>query len=310
MNEQTCPCGRPTAGAWLCKTCVKTLEVAIANVSAYHGDLETLRTKRTRYGSGAAIKGSIGKAQPLGMDARFARAEVGSEIDHDTRNTVSIWCRVVMEEQPELSGPWCRHACLHVSCGAAFRRRFPKRDTVQSMCAYLQRQLGYIVREEWAEEILDEFHNIERRLARLIDRPADRWYAGKCSTEIVGDDGEAEVCIAELYALAERGHIDCPRCKTRHDVQARRDFLLAEAREVYVTATEAAGALTAWTDYEGSVDKLADRIRKWRDRDKLETHGQTVVLGQDRDLYRLGDIERLLMIDAQHARVRTKEEVA
>lgn len=303
MTEQTCQCGRPTAGAYLCVNCVKTLEVAIGNIPAYYDDLETLRTKQARYGS-ERTKGSIGKSQPLGMDLRFTKAAAGSEIDHDTRNTVSTWCRVVMEEQPELVGPHCHHACLHVSCGAVFRRHFPKRDTVKSMCAYLLRQLSYITRERWAEEILDELTDIEARLSRLIDRPADRWYAGKCSIE----DDEGEVCEAEVYALKTRGTIRCHRCGYEHDVERRRDFLLKEAREVLVTATEAAGALMAWTDYHGSQDKLIDRIRKWATGTetrpaRLTPKGHATVKGQQRSLYRLGDIEVLLMTSAQDTQI-------
>ena len=310
MTEQTCQCGRPTAGAWLCPNCVKTLDVALGNIAAYYDDLETLRTKQTRYNS-ERTKGSIGKSQPLGMDLRFTRAAIGSEIDHDTRSTIVAWCKVVMDEQPELLGAHCKHACLHVSCGAVFRRRFPHRDTVRSMCAYLQRQLSYIVREQWADQIHDELTDVEARLSRLIDRPADRWYAGKCSIE----DEDGEVCEAEVYALKTRGTIRCHRCGYEHDVETRRDFLLKEAREVLVTATEAAGALMAWTDYHGSQDKLVDRIRKWAapkvDKEgrvlkaaRLATKGHATVRGQQRSLHRLGDIEVLLLTSVQDTRMR------
>lgn len=309
MSEQLCQCGRPTAGAYLCPQCIKTLDVALGNIPAYYDDLETLRTKQTRYAS-ERTKGSIGKSQPLGMDPRFARAAAGSEVDYATRNTITTWVRLVMEEQPPLSGPHCHHACLHVSCGAVFRRMAPKRDTVRSWCAYLQRQLAYLVRERWADEILDELTDVEARLSRLIDRPADRWYAGKCSIE---DDGV--ICEAELYALKTRGNVRCHGCGYEHDIEKRRDFLLREAREVLVTATEAAGALMAWTDYSGSQEKLVDRIRKWatpvlddqgnvKRAARLVTKGNATVKGQERSLHRLGDIEVLLMKTEQDTRLR------
>ena len=300
-QQQTCHCGTPTAGAWLCDRCVKTLEVAFVNVPAYYGDLDTLRRKQTRYGDGG--RSGIGKAQPLIVDGRFTdRTGDGSRIDDETRNTVTTWCRMVMDEQPQMAGPYCRTACLHTSCAALFRKRYP-RDTVQSMGAYLLRQLRWIIREEWAEEILDEFTDLENRLRRIVDRPAEKWYAGKCSSE-VDVDGETVTCAADLYARSERGFMDCGACGTRHDVSKRRDFLLREAREVSVTATEAAGALMAWTDYDGSLEKLTDRIRKWRDRDQLSTHGSIRVSGQMRDLFRLGDIEVLLMRKANDTRMR------
>jgi hypothetical protein len=310
MTEQLCECGRPTAGSYLCPQCIKTLDVALGNIPGYYDDLETLRTKQTRYVS-ERTKGSIGKSQPLGMDLRFVRAGLGSEVDYAARNTLTTWVRLVMDEQPPLSGPYCAHSCLHVSCGATFRRRAPKYDTVRSMCAYLQRQLSFVVRERWAAEVLDEITDVEARLARLIDRPADRWYAGKCSIE--GEDGD--VCEAEIYALKTRGKAKCHRCGYEHDIESRRDYLLREARNVNVTATEAAGALLAWTDYGGSEEKLVDRIRKWATTEyhpdgtvkrvaRLETHGSIQHLGRDRSLYKLGEIEKLLIESAQHDQKR------
>lgn len=300
MSDKTCQCGQPTSGAKMCPRCIKTLEVSIANVGAHHGDLDTLRRRQTRYGDGHG-KGSIGKSQPLPVDQRFTdRTGDGSRLDMETRNTVSTWCRIVMDEDPRIVGPYCAHACLHTSCATTFRRRYP-RDTVQSMCAYLLRQLRHVTSAEWVEEILDEFTDLERRLSRMVDRPADRWYAGKC-----GAEHDGEVCEADLYARADKGDVECRTCGETHKVDERRTYLLREAREVLVTATEAAGALIAWTEYDGSLQKLIDRIAKWRDRGLLITHGQMPVKGQPRDLYRLGDIEtRLMAAEQQRSLKRT-----
>lgn len=303
MTEQTCQCGRPTAGAWLCPRCIETLEISIVNVSAHHGDLNTLRRKQTRYTDGHG-KGGIGKSQPLPVDLRFTdRTGDGSRLDDETRNTVSTWCRTVMEEQPRKFGPYCATACVHASCAELWRKRYP-RDTVSDMCSYLMRQLRFITQERWADEILDEFTDLETRLARMVDRPADRWYAGKCSAQHDAGNGKTVICEAELYAKADKGHVDCRVCGERHDIKTRRELLLNEAREVLVTATEAAGALLAWTDYDGSMQKLIDRITKWRERGLLSSRGHAMVKGQDRDLYRLGDIETRLMSVEQERRLR------
>lgn len=285
-----CTCGRPTSGAWLCVRCTKTLAYSLPNIAAYYDDLETVATKRARYGNGAAVKGSIGKAQPLPVDLRFAGSiATGTQLRWDARNTVETWARVVIEEQPELHGPTCE-TCLHTSCHAQ-RRRVGPRDAVRSMLAYLDRQFRHITSQEWVEEMLDQFTDLERRLCRFVDRPADRWYAGKCSV----DD-----CPHELYAAVDRGTVVCRACGIEHDVAERRDFLLSEAKDYLVTATEAAGALLAWTDYDGSESKMVDRIRKWRDRGRLEVRGSEEIGGKDRDLYRLGDVQALMIEAAQH----------
>jgi hypothetical protein len=312
MTETICGCGRPTAGAVLCEDCTTTFRWAIVNVAAYTADLETVRTKRARYGSTGATKGSIGKAQPLPVDSRFAngapRLEVfggvggsvtapGTQLRWDVWNTVVAWCRTVMEDQPELHGPACID-CLHVSCSAVRRRRWPA-NNVASMIHYLTRQFRLICSEQWAPVMMDEFLDLERRLCRMIDRPADRWYAGKCSAS--DENGQ---CNVDLYATSDRGTIDCPGCDTRHDVAKRREFLLDEAKGILVTATEAASALLAWTDYDGSENKLIDRIRKWRDRGHLDVQDVTSLHGRDRHLYRLGDIQDLLIRRAQSEQQR------
>jgi hypothetical protein len=140
-----------------------------------------------------------------------------------------------------------------------------------------------------------------------VDRPADKWYAGKCSTTTMGDPDNPSVgsCGVELYAREDRGWIDCPGCGVRHDVAERREFLLIEARDYLVTATEAARALLAWTDYDGTETKLMDRIRKWRDRESLDVADVTSLQGRDRHLYRLGDIQDLLVGDARNTQDRS-----
>lgn len=300
MTTNTCTCGRPTAGAWLCDRCQRTFAVAIANIAAYWNDLDTVETKRTRYGSSTSIRGSIGKSQPLPPDGRFLdRTGRGTQAKWDTWNTVVAWCRTVMEESPRRFGPVCALPCLHTSCAAVRRTAWP-RNTISGMCAYLDRQFRWIVREAWAPDMLDELLDVERRLVRLINRPADRWYAGKCSAT----DETGNYCPTELYATVDRGTVTCPSCDTRHDVAERRDFLLAEAKDYLVTATEAAGALLAWTDYDGTETKLIDRIRKWRDREKLEVRDVTSLQGRDRHLYRLGDVQELLVEHAQREQRR------
>lgn len=318
MSTRTCTCGKPTAGAVMCADCEKTFAYAIANVGVYFTDLGTVERKQARYGNGAATKGSVGKSQPLPVDMRFVdagpppesmeggvkkvtttvrRAELapGNQLRWDAWNTVVAWCRTIMEEQAQLHGPVCE-SCIDISCAAIRRRAWPQ-NTVLSMVNYLSRQFRWLVHEDWAPAMFDEFLDLERRLARFVDRPGDRWYAGKCWV------GEGDnVCTAELWARSEgQRHIDCPACKYRHDVSTRRDVLLGEAKEYLVTATQAAGALMAWTDYDGTERKLVDRIRKWRDREKLEVRDVTSLSGQDRHLYRLGDIQDLLVEAAQKA---------
>lgn len=286
-------CTKPTAGAHICRACETTLAYALANIAAYYDDLRTVAERRTRYGAQAG-KPSIGKTQPLPVDMRFVDtanhggAGRGTALAEDARNTLVGWCRATREHNPTRTGPACRDACLHTTC-AGVRRTTPPADTVPSMVRYLARMTPAILREDWIGDMLDELLYLEKRLRRFVDRPAERWYAGKCD------------CGVDLYAQADRGTVRCTGCDAEYEVALRRDFLLREAEDYLVTATEAARALIAWTDYDGTVDKLTDRIGKWRDRDQLEVRDVTSLNGRDRHLYRLGDIQGLL-IDAARAR--------
>ncbi len=196
------------------------------------------------------------------------------------------WCRVLMDEQAQVLGPLCPRPCLHASCSVIRVRRWPV-NTIGSMCLYLDRQHRWIEGRDWAPVLLDELLDLERRLVRMVNRPPERWYAGKCD------------CGVDMYATQDRGDVTCSACLATYDVTTRREFLLAEAKDYLVTATEAAGALLAWTDYDGSETKLVDRIRKWRDRNKLPVADVTSLAGRDRHLYRLGDVQQLLVEHAQ-----------
>jgi uncharacterized Zn finger protein (UPF0148 family) len=292
MTEQTCTsCGRAVhQGTTLCARCVKTLDHALVNVAAHYDDLDTLRTKRTRYATGGTTRGSIGKTRPIGVDLRFVtpsdvdgdREGQGTALVDDVRTTITHWTKRALATWPDLT---------------------PPADHLPACCHFLGGYLTAIAGQPWANDLLEDVLRLEVLLARMVDRPADRWYAGKCWVP----DHNGVDCQQELYATEDSGTITCPTCGVQHDVAERREVLLTEAREVHVTATEAAGALIAWTDYDGSEAKLVDLIRRWRDRDKLEVQDVTSLLGKDRHLYRLGDIQELLVQHAQRAQTRRLE---
>lgn len=300
MN-QICTCGQPTTGAWLCKKCAHTFRWALVNVAAHYTDLGNVERKQTRYG-GSATKGSIGKAQPLPVDMRFTGTKPddspGTQLKYDVWATVVAWTRAVMGDQPQRHGPTCESHCLHITCAAARRSRWPN-NTITSMVGYLARQFSYVLSQRWATDMYDEFLDLERRLTRMVNRPADRWYAGRCG--VADDHG---TCETELYAQADRGTITCPGCEITHDVAERREFLLNEAKDYHVTATEAAAALLAWTEYDGTTKKLIDLIAYWRKEKALDDHGVTEVNGQWRTVYRLGDVQDRLIEHAQREQER------
>jgi hypothetical protein len=318
-----CACGRPTAGAHLCDRCSKTFSYALVNTAVYYLELDTIERKGTRFTDPAGGSAAIGKTQPLIVDDRFldnykviehedGKTETvgrGSQLRSDVETVVRAWARRVAAPFPPIPGPVCADACLHVSCAnirRAHAHQLPESHEIPALVAYLARHMPWILRQPRCTDMLADFLHLERRLTRMVDRPPATWYAGKCSARLNTDDnGAPELCETELYARVDKGFIDCPGCRTRHDVTERREILLREAQNIHVTATEAAQALISWTDYDGSTEKLVDRIRKWRDRGKLEDVDMIPDLrNRDRHLYRLGDIQALLIETAQQRQAK------
>lgn len=278
-------CGAATHdGIYLCHKHTGTFAHAATNTGTYYADLETLRTgqRATRYdkagGKGAKTEGYIG------MSLRFANPDPngkgaiteghGTRMVTATRNAVVTWTRIALDTWPNLATP---------------------ADNVPALCAFLASIANAIAGQPWAAEALRDLRACENGLRGLVDIAPAKWYAGRCSTPT--NEDQTEHCQVDLYARASSGTIDCPGCGIRHDVADRREVLLREARTYLVTATEAASALAAWTDYDRGVDKLADRIRQWCNRNQLVSHGTEKVAGRDRALYRLGDVEELLIAE-------------
>lgn len=283
----TCSCGRPVDGAALCAGCVVALEVAVADLSAYWQDLDNVRAGLVRYGG----QGGRTMDHRLPIDPRFAESYWEAEgdwivnrIPHGTalleavRNTVGTWVRVVLDDNPVITGPVCAGACLHLSC-AAVRRSMPPADTVASCCRYLLRNTTRIRVADWAQDLAEELGHVSQQLRFLVDRPADRWYAGPC-----------DQCERDLYARTGAAEVVCAECDLAYDVAARRQWLLEQAEDRLVNATMLARAVS-WL---GSEPLTAERVRKWAQRGRLIAKGHEVRAGRTLPLYRIGDALDLL----------------
>lgn len=291
-------------GVYLCERCLTTLDVGLANVAAYWGDLETLRTRRhaVRYDAGGGKGGR--KDPPLGFDLRFGppsnvtsdtalpgqvpgREGAATRVVQATRNTITTWVRALLEDHPPIVGAVCPAWCDHASCKEIAVRRAP-RDNIGSCCSYMANLRHRIASSDWAGQLLNDVLDIERSLHNLVDVAPPRWYAGKCE------------CGADLYATTLAGTVDCRSCGLAYDVASRREQLIRTARDYQVTASEAAAALVAWTDLADNATKLTDRIRKWADSGRLTIHDSVRISGRVRRTYLLRDVQdRLIEAVAQ-----------
>ena len=270
----TCMCGKPVNGATICGDCHQALQVALGDISSHWRDLDTVKARQTRYGGSG---GGRGGEKPLPVDLRFLGAtEDGSILQDATKNTIGTWTRVVMEERPPLAGP-VHVSCLHLTCSQLRRSRWP-RDDVAACCAYLLGHADWIRTQHWAPEILDELTDVADQLRRMVDRPADRWFAGPC-----------DHCERDLYAKAGALSIHCDDCDVTYDVMAKREKMLADAHDMNATASEIARAIS-WL---GNEPLSAERIRKWVERKRLTRKGWLTVRGRELPTYRIGDVAAL-----------------
>lgn len=275
-----CICGRPAGSSAICSDCSHKLQTALGDISSYWRDLDTVKARQTRYGGSG---GGRGGEKPLPVDVRFLGIwEDGSMLQEQVLNTVGTWGRLVMEERPEITGP-THDTCLHVSCSVLRRSRKPRND-VAAYCRYLLGHADWIRTQHWAPEILDELTDAAGQLRRMVDRPAEKWFAGPC-----------DVCKRDLYAKTGAAVVECKECQLTYDVQERRGWLLDQINDQLFTATEIARAVS-WL---GSDPLTPERIRTWAARKRITSHGTTLVKGRWMPTYRVSEVTLLLAQDSR-----------
>lgn len=237
-------------GTHLCRRCSTTLDVALANIAAYVDDMETVRTRQTRYSeaSGGGT-GAKGKTMPLGMDLRFDVDGRGTIVERTARATLARWVRRALDTWPGTRMPI---------------------DTVPAMCHFLTSIRAAIAGQPWAKELLGEMLDSERQLRAFVDRPPERIYAGTCIVcAIVGEH-------SPLYAHQGDDKILCPAedCRKEYDVAECRETLLATVDGLLCTAAQIASLATYFGVLEDR-EKVRKRINLWDHRGVIQPDGLT-----------------------------------
>ncbi|WP_141713965.1 hypothetical protein [Micromonospora inyonensis] len=148
--------------------------------------------------------------------------------------------------QPRPVGPLCAGAgwaaapgrCGHPSCDA-IRHDRPEHP-VAAAARFVAAHLGWLRRTPDATAAGEELLGAAAAMARLIENPADRWFAGVCAEPLADDP--AQHCTTDLYAWPGVTWVRCPGCQTTHQTGPRIRWLLDEARDVRGTATQLAHA--------------------------------------------------------------------
>jgi ribosomal protein L37AE/L43A len=218
------------------------------------------------------------------VDARFLGWDAdGTRLQDAVKNTVATWARVVLDERPVLEGP-THPTCLHVTCSRLNRSR-PPRDDVASVCRYLLGQADWIRSQHWAPEILDEMVYAAEQLRRMVDRPADREYIGRC-----------DECNETLYRRPQAAKAQCRHCGAEYiDAAERRAAVMDALNDRCLTAAEIE---LAFTDI-GNTPLTAARVRKWAQRDRIKVRGHVTVRGREHPTYLVADVADLLEAESR-----------
>lgn len=269
-------CTRPMADtAYVCSPCAGHYRADLSSVPSLAVELEPARYRQTRYGTG----GLGGWQEPWDDRVR--------EVEHAVTNTLTTVARDVAET---------RGLVLPM----------PERGEHQlaTVARWLSGQVEWIRHQPEALRTFDEIRAAVRALRRVVDRPADSWWAGPCNELVTDEAGGSEgirtphlsaeaehapytnrpltECGADLYAPTGAETIRCRSCGATYDAAARRDWLLDEAQDVLGHAEMVAGALVRY-----GLDITSATVRGYARHNRVVSHGHD---GLGRPLYRVGDV--------------------
>lgn len=281
LNCPTPNCDRVMPGHLrVCRACSADLLRDLADVPSLDTHLEIAIARQSRMGDRDAGARSTETALPWDQRAR--------EAANILRSALVGWHRVLAEDAQAVQGPICP-SCEHPSCEWIDLGRTPA-DTLTSLARRLLRHRTRLLAHQAAAEAVDELTDAVHQARLIIDRPADKIYAGPCNQ-----------CERDLYARPGSPVVDCGPCKLRYDVQVRREWMLTHAEEMIGTSVWVANVAT------GLGFKVSpSTVRMWAKRGRLGVRTYAPSLNADREphpLYRVGDVIDLVV--RQRARLGT-----
>lgn len=229
---------------YVCNSCIDKLAYLIAVLPSRWRELQRVITKQVSFGG--SNNGGKSADTPMMFNTH------ASDLAWTITNTLTTWVRHVQEERgvcayPELSG-----------------------DAVMPMALWLYKAVPWLATRQEGAEAIDELIYCLSRMSGVIDRPADRWYAGPCE------------CGTDLYVRPTANVVTCRNCAESYVVSDRRKWLLEEAEDRLAYAALICRAVSILGE---PVSQM--QISRWVKRGRLihRAHDK-----QKRKLYRVGDV--------------------
>lgn len=237
--------GEITAAVVVCTNCLDQIGDELQAAQNYLRELVITATRQDRIADKQARVGGT-REQPLGYRPDVAEAETLLQ------TTLTYWARLVAE----------------ANGAPLFELRVAR---ASQMAEWLARHRETVQRHDGAVTLLAELRIANTNARRLIDRPAERVYLGRCA------------CDRELYAAERARQVTCPGCQTTHNVGERRTWLRDLIRDQIATAADIAAGIGELHGHEIS----RKTINQWHSRHRLTPRG----LSPDgHPLFRIGDV--------------------
>lgn len=241
-----CGCSRPALNGHCCPYCFDELEKLVAELPALVGLLYDHMGGQVRFNQPSG--GGRAQRSTMAEDGTVA-IETGLDLPVNATTASTL-----------LKDYLHRTTRLLMDAGAAHPLRLPA-DEHQPMARFLYTHLPSLRRLPGVYDLKEELRALTSRVMRLVDKPAGRLYAGRCSVET--DKGE---CPEELYATRAKPFILCKRCGHRHEVAERQQVMREAAEVMWLTAKEMRAIFPTFF----GVPLNPATFRKWRERGKLE----------------------------------------
>jgi LSD1 subclass zinc finger protein len=162
-------------------------------------------------------------------------------------------------------------------------------------CTWLLWHVNDLATHPLAAEAVSQFESVADRLEELVDRPADRVYAGPC-WERLPDGGQ---CQTDLYAVPGAKEVRCRSCGIVHNVEYRKAWLADHMEDIELTATNCSRAMATV-----GLSVPVSQITVWATRGSLLSRGRVNAGRRSLALYRVGDVMLLAYKAAEDPRRR------
>lgn len=263
MGTTTCAtnCGTTTRNA-ICTTCLDRLDHLLhdvadtlipgptgprADLNGRHGpigpdrripgletSLHVAAAKQSRFTSTSSrVITSRGKTQPLPVNLR------ATDTRHQLHRTLARWAGHIAE--------------------AAHLPKPPSTSTAAAIAAWISQHRDWLAGQTATATLLADVTRVHATATRVIDRPADRAYAGRCHTLD---------CPGLMYAYDGAPEAICATCQATTGYEDARRAMLAKVDDLILPAPEIELALRGL-----GQEVKATTIRKWCERGRLANRG-------------------------------------